>query len=103
VFHLVVNTEKRKVTVNHAFLLFKSKPVRVHEILSSLWQVNFALTLVMARINGVLKEQIQRSTYRAHTYIFFPLSKELFHSGNSGYGNSVLVLGDATMCSSEAM
>jgi len=43
VFHLVVvNTEKRKVTVNHTFLLFKSKPVRVHEILSSLWQVNFA-------------------------------------------------------------
>ena len=69
-FHLVVvNTGKRKATVNHTFLIFKRKPVRVHEILYSLWQVNFALALV----NGVLKGQVQRSTYRAHTYLFFPL------------------------------
>jgi hypothetical protein len=54
VFHLVVvNTEKLKVTVNHTFLLFKSKPVRVSEILSSLWPMNFALIPVIARINGV--------------------------------------------------
>ena len=31
---VVVNTEKRKVTANRTFLLFKSKPVRVHEILA---------------------------------------------------------------------
>lgn len=57
-FHLVVvNTGKRKVTVNHPFLLFKIKPVRVHEILSSLWQVNFALALV----NGKDQRRVKRA------------------------------------------
>ena len=54
----VANTEKLKITANLAF----------QEILSSLTQVKFALTLVTARSNGVLKWQKQRSRYRTHTH-----------------------------------
>lgn len=91
VFHfLVVNTEKLKITANLTF----------QEILSSLTQVKIALTLVTARINGVLKGQKQRSRYREHTHThtraraFFSIIEEQLNSDNSGYGNSDLVLGD---------
>jgi hypothetical protein len=61
-----------------SLLLLKSKPAEGSEILSSPQQVKFALILVTARLNGVLKGQIRRPSYRAHKCIFFTLTPDVF-------------------------